>query len=256
MRKRVQVYGNGKSKSARVLAKALGINRLKVKGSKFVPKTTDVILNWGMPQNELQGVKYLNPIDSIRIASNKLKTLITLQEKGISIPKYCTDVLDLDMEHKYYARGGTYYARHTLSGHSGRGIEVFNVGECETIPDAPLYVEAIDKKYEYRVIVVNGVACDVKAKKKKNFWTGDRDENVWNHSNGYVFARNVGTFPCNLKQLGVDSVEALGLHYGAVDIIEDNEGVLYVLEVNTAFGIDGSTIDLVLPHFKELLYEN
>jgi len=41
-----------------------------------------------------------------------------------------------------------------------------------------------------------------------------------------------------------------------VDIIEDNEGILYVLEVNTAFGIDGSTIDLVLPHFKELLYEN
>jgi len=125
MRKRIQVYGNGRSKSARILSKALGIKRLKVIGSKFRARTTDVILNWGMPQNELQGVKYLNPIDSIRIASNKLKTLRKLQEKGISIPTFSLSASDLVANIQYYART-------TLSGHSGRGIIVFTKGVVTT----------------------------------------------------------------------------------------------------------------------------
>ncbi|RKY68278.1 MAG: hypothetical protein DRQ24_11910 [Candidatus Latescibacterota bacterium] len=242
---RISVYGNGRSKSARKLARELGIKRLKVTGSRFRAKNMDTILNWGLPKTLLPNVVYLNPIESVRLASNKLHTLNTLYANNISVPTFVTDSQSL-------VPGCLYMARTILQGHSGIGVVV---GEAEGLPsDAPLYTKAIDKVAEYRVIVVNGKAVDIKAKKKKNDWTENRDKNVWNHSNGYVFARNVGTFPCNLKQLGVDSVEALGLRYGAVDIIEDGEGVLYTLEVNTAFGLDGTTITLVADEFRRMLY--
>ncbi len=242
-RVRIQVYGNGKSKSARVLAKELGIKRLKVAGSRFVGRNGDTIINWGVPKKVLNKVMYLNPIDSVRLASNKLDTLNTLYANNISVPQFVTDFQSL-------VPGCLYMARTTLYGHSGMGIAI---GEAEGLPrDAPLYTKAIDKVAEYRVIVVNGKAVDIKSKKKRR--DSEQDEHIWNHSNGYVFARNVGTFPCNLKQLGIDSVEALGLRYGAVDIIEDEGGVLYTLEVNTAWGLDGTTITLVADEFKRMLY--
>jgi glutathione synthase/RimK-type ligase-like ATP-grasp enzyme len=39
-----------------------------------------------------------------------------------------------------------------------------------------------------------------------------------------------------------DSALALGLDFGAVDIIQDDGGNFYVLEVNTAPGLEGQTI--------------
>ncbi len=241
-RVRIQVYGNGKSRSARVLSKALGVKRLKVTGSRFRARNGDVVLNWGVPKDTLTKVKYLNPIESVKLAANKLDTLNTLYANNISVPQFVTDFQSL-------VPSCLYMARTTLYGHSGKGIAI---GELTELPrNSPLYTQYVDKKAEYRVIVVNSKAVDVKAKKKRD--GVEHDEYVWNHSNGYVFARNVGTFPCDLKQLGVDSVEALGLRYGAVDIIEDNEGKLYVLEVNTAFGLDGTTITLVADEFREML---
>jgi D-alanine-D-alanine ligase-like ATP-grasp enzyme len=43
-------------------------------------------------------------------------------------------------------------------------------------------------------------------------------------------------------QLSVEAVAALGLDFGAVDIIEDKEGNFYVLEINTAPGLEGHTV--------------
>ncbi len=241
---RISVYGNGCSKSARKLARELGIKRLKVTGSRFVGRNMDTILNWGLPKTLLPNVVYLNPIDSVRLASNKLHTLNTLYANNISVPTFVTDFQSL-------VPGCLYMARTTLYGHSGKGIVV---GELTELPsDSPLYTKAINKVAEYRVIVVNGKAVDIKSKKKRR--DSEQDEHIWNHSNGYVFARNVGTFPCNLKQLGIDSVEALGLRYGAVDIIEDEAGKLYTLEVNTAHGMEGETLKLVADEMRVMLRE-
>ena len=243
-RVRVQSYGNGKSKSARVLARALGVLRIKVTGSKFRGKNTDVIINWGKPKNIIANARYANPIDAVIKASNKRLTLETLDRAGLSIPKYYYSLEELPTD-------GRFVARTTLTGHSGRGIIV---GTKDEVPNAPLYTEYIEKQAEYRVIVVNGKAVDIKVKKKKIEWEGERDEHIWNHKNGYVFVRNSGVFNSMLPSVGVAAVEALGLNYGAVDIIED-ENDLYVLEVNTAFGLEGETIERVAKEMKCLIQD-
>jgi len=251
MRRVVQSYGNGMSKSAKVLAEYLEVKRVRVTGSRFRPKIGDVVVNWGIPRNKLANVRYLNDLDAVRIASNKLSAFKKLKEANVRVPTFCTDSID-------FKDWTTYYARQSLTGHSGEGIVVFeNEGLSTNLPvsppNAPLYVEAVEKKREYRVIVVGEEAVDRKQKKKKRDFEGERDENVWNCDNGYVFARNDCVWPDGLDSIGIAATKALGLTYGAVDIIEDNDGVLYVLEVNTAFGLEGQTISLVGDAIKGIL---
>jgi glutathione synthase/RimK-type ligase-like ATP-grasp enzyme len=80
-----------------------------------------------------------------------------------------------------------------------------------------------------------------------------RNDRIRNHDNGWVFAR-VGIEP---TQAVLDSamlaVGALGLDFGAVDIAttRNNEKPIVVFEINTAPGIEGTTLEKYLDFFKE-----
>jgi glutathione synthase/RimK-type ligase-like ATP-grasp enzyme len=133
--------------------------------------------------------------------------------------------------------GVTVFVRKKLNASSGRGIVV-----ATTLPidDAPLYVKSINKTKEFRVHVVADQAIDLQEKRRKN---GSRaNEMIRNLDNGWVFCRQNIVAPAGLKELGVAAVKAVGLLFGAVDIIFDAVGNrLYVLEVNTAPGLTNST---------------
>ncbi len=244
---RVRINQYKASKSARELANYLGVTRLKTRGSRFTGSPTDTIINWGNGKGNIGNARQINKLSNVQLASNKLSTLQALRRAEVSIPRFYTngDVFESSL---------VLYGRSDLYGHSGRGI---HVGTYNEIPNCPLYVEAISKVAEYRAIVVGNKVVDFKKKKKKNTPEGEErvehDEHVWNLDGGYIFARNDFVVPYGAAQLGIDAVSALGLDFGAVDIIEDSEGKLYVLEVNTAFGIEGTTLSLVGDAIKELI---
>jgi glutathione synthase/RimK-type ligase-like ATP-grasp enzyme len=240
MRIRVQSYGP--SESATELARYLGTLKLKHHNSKFKGKPSDIIINWGNVK-KVHTSKYLNPLQSVRDATNKLTTFTKLQSASIPIPPFFTSHSDLDPD-------TIYLARTTITGHSGEGIVV---GTPSDLPHAPLYTQFIPKIAEYRVIVVNNEAVDIKRKLKKRDFEGDRSPHVWNCDNGYIFARNDITFPDSLPQIGISAVNALNLSYAAVDIIEDADHNLYVLEINSAFGLSGTTTQLVGDAIKRML---
>ena len=256
-RVRIQQYKGG-SKSAKALSGYLGAKRLLVHGSRFIGKNSDTIINWGS-QKEVRGTaRVLNKPNAVYKASNKLQAFKTLDREGVSIPWFTNTATEL-------SNGTKYVARTKLSGHSGAGIEVFtpNVDE-PNIPNAPLYTQYINKVAEYRAIVVGDEVVDFKQKKKKisprdeddNIIEEERiehDEYVWNLNGGYIFARGGVVITPECSSLAIRAVSALGLDYGAVDIIEDTEGTLYVLEVNTAFGLEGTTIELVGEAIKGLI---
>ena len=60
---------------------------------------------------------------------------------------------------------------------------------------------------------------------------------------------NWSDIPKGLCPLGVEAAKALGLDFGAVDIIEKN-GRYYVLEVNTAPRLEGYSIERYSNYFK------
>lgn len=240
---RVRINPYGASKGAKLLANYLNIKRLKIRGSTFVGRNTDIVINWGNGKGNVGSARQINKLQNVQLATNKVFTLQELHRKGISVPTFTLNRSALVPEKLYMART-------ILSGHSGKGIVV---GTRDELPTAPLYTEYIYKVAEYRAIVVGGKVVDFKEKKRKN-GLGEYGEHVWNHSSGYIFARNNITTPPDVYDLGIEAVSALGLDFGAVDIIEDEEGRLYVLEVNTAFGIEGSTLELVGEAIKELIW--
>jgi glutathione synthase/RimK-type ligase-like ATP-grasp enzyme len=243
------------SKSARALAKGLGAKRIKHEGSKLVGRASKVVINWGasaLPP-EVSKCTVLNKPESVATSCDKLafhKTLGGIRKDGTRTLRYTTDrhvaEMWLDYEHKVIAR-------QVLNGHSGVGIVV--IDKLEDMVDAPLYTVFIDKTREFRIHIFRGEVVDIQEKKKKKDFPKEmRNGHVFNVANGYVFARNnLDPVPTDVFTQAGRAVDGLGLDFGGVDVLfDDKTGKAYVIEVNTACGLEGSTLEGYIERFKEL----
>jgi glutathione synthase/RimK-type ligase-like ATP-grasp enzyme len=247
---RILQYKNG-SKSARELSTALGCLRLTREGSRFRNNYNHAIINWGCSSfdNSFPVTTWINNPEAVGRASNKLSCFRALQEKiPDNIPEFATSPQDVDWEKPTVVR-------HRLTGHSGEGIEI--VPEGQELPRAPLYVKYIKKSKEFRAHVINGRVVDVQEKRKRRDVENDLvDYRVRNSSNGWVYCRDSVNYGDQLVDIAVDAVDCLGLDFGAVDIIYNRHyDKYYVLEVNTACGMEGSTVTSYANHIRRLLLE-
>lgn len=211
----------------------------------YRPKPNHVVLNWGMARNPWpdKAFTWINKPERVAVATNKVAAFQQLATADVSIPQFTTSK---DEALTWYATkpDQLIYVRHNVSTYGGRGIELANNRlELEESRVAPLYTKGITCRREYRVHVFNGVAIDVTRKAKTIDREGEPDNLIRNHENGWIFQRNDFEIPAGLKELGVQAVAALGLDFGAVDVIaEKNTGKLYVLEINCAPGAEGTTV--------------
>ena len=226
------------SVSAKRLARALGILRVQ---SSYNAKRSDVIINWGssMPPHFRWMEQDLNKPHAIGLASNKLNTFLEFRNTGfIHVPDWTTN----PQEAQHLLNLGTkVYCRKLLSSHSGNGIVVCNDGDKLAI--APLYTFHTKHKDEYRVHIFKGKVLDVQKKKRKLGFNGS-SSGIRNHSSGWIYARSDVAIPDMLCPIAIQAVNLLGLDFGAVDIghkVNDNK--FFVFEVNTAPGLEGSTLD-------------
>jgi glutathione synthase/RimK-type ligase-like ATP-grasp enzyme len=248
-------YNQG-SQSAKALAQELGFKRIKLRNSRFNPITRNgfpkKVINWGantLPEN-LQGVKILNHPDACTRACNKLTAFETLQGK-VSIPEFTTD---REKATEWLEQGKIVVERHLLRANSGRGIRI--VENKEDLQDAPLYVMYVKKKHEFRIHVFNGECFDIQAKKRKNEVPDEQvNWQVRNLDGGFIFAREgiaLINMPPELLDDCEKAVTELGLDFGAVDVAwNEREQKGYILEVNTACGLEGTTLDNYVNKFKE-----
>jgi glutathione synthase/RimK-type ligase-like ATP-grasp enzyme len=252
MRNKFKVYPYKMgSKSAQALAKVLGCKQIKHEGKPMVVKSFRKIINWGGSRlnreiNLTNVNQILNHPDRVIEAGNKLTTFQELsKDESINLPPWTTD--------KEIARTyGTVVCRTVLNGHSGRGIVVAD--SPETVVAAPLYTGYVKKAAEFRVHVVNNEVIDVQQKKKSSDFQGEADTRIRNHQNGWVYCRENLEIPEGLHEQAIKSVSALGLDFGAVDIIYNrHHNKCYVLEVNTAPGLEGSTVEKYAAAFKKLV---
>lgn len=250
------------SKSAKRLAEGLDAKRIKKTRSNFVGDSLKTVINWGNSNLSEEALKcrVINHPDAVKIASNKRSFFEHIQEKIyqtgllVNLPDFTTSKR---VAEDWLDYGHTVVERHKLTGNSGDGIKLKSEGDA--IEEARLYVRYIPKKSEWRVHVVGDEAILVQRKaRKRDVPDSEVNWKVRNHDNGFIFARNEGEAPpSNIIEQAVAVVKACGLDFGAVDLIyNERANIAYVLEVNTACGMEGSTLDDYVEAFKRLLSES
>lgn len=242
---KIYPYKQG-SRSARALADALGGRVLRLQGSQYRYRERDTIINWGNSQ-PFPYPACLNPSENIRAASNKLAAFALMRDAGVQIPEFWTNEIDIPDE------AFPVVCRTILNGHSGAGIVIANNrGE---LVRSPLYVRYMKKRDEYRIHAGRNGIIAIQRKAIPN-GTEPVDTRIRNHHNGYVFVRGDVNPPEQVITQATLAINALGLDFGAVDIIWNNHYQLAtVLEVNTAPGLCGTTITDYANYFRNLIQQ-
>jgi hypothetical protein len=240
------------SRSARALAQALGGRVLRLQGSNFLPKKDDLIINWGATErpSKLSIWPMLNPTQDMKAATNKLTFFQTMKERGNEqiIPDFWTSPDDIP------DTAFPIVCRTVLAGHSGDGIVI--APTRADLVRCSLYVSYVKKQDEYRIHCgrkdksITVVSVQRKARRLE---TPDADVNwqVRNLAGGFVYTRQGVSPPNEVLVSATKALEASGLDFGAVDVIYNREKKrAYVLEINTAPGLEGQTVEDYAAYFR------
>lgn len=244
--------GERPSNSGRDLRKQVPAKRLK----ETSLTQGKVIINWGNSDTGMCGAQFQNASEVwnhpsyVKVAANKLLAFDQMNSFGVPVVPFTTDH---SAAVAWLQSGNDVVVRHKLRGHSGDGIEIIKSDAVHIIPTAPLYTKYCPKKYEYRVHVMFGVVVDVTRKIRDP----EREPLNWqirSHQNGFIFARANLKHREQIEPVAIEAIQALGLHFGAVDIIiDENTHQPFVLEVNTAPGLEGQTLETYVNAFRNKL---
>lgn len=221
------------SKSAKELARSLGVKRIK-EHSRYRPTPRTTVLNWGSTTSPVYP-NMLNKPSAIAIASNKLRAFQAMKAAGVTIPDFTTSK---EVAQEWQEDGFRVMCRTLLNSHSGKGIVVAQPDD--NLPYAPLYTKYTKKEKEFRVHVFKGRIIDI-CEKRKRSGAPEGSSLIRTLNNGWVYCRENINIAEIGKTLSINAVKALNLDFGAVDLISRGDSY-YVLEVNCAPGLSGTTL--------------
>lgn len=204
----------------------------------------ELVINWGCSEMGAVGNNVLNSPEAVGRASSKLAALKAMQEANVPCPVFTTSITKAK---EWAMSGGVVYARTKLRGSAGEGIVIMTRANAATVAPTlhgcQLFTRGIRGGKEYRVHVFKGQVIDVVEKRRRSGIAdaGAADADIRNLANGYVYCRDGVSLAANGKRAAISAVATLGLDFGAVDIIYKDDRP-YVLEVNTAPGLEGTTL--------------
>lgn len=206
---------------------------IKHKHSKYIPRDTDLIINWGIPLTIFPSALNNNAAN----ASNKLRAF----ELMVNNKLRWTTSKEVAKTFKLC------YCRTLLHSSQGRGIVVAT--SPDQVVDAPLYTKGIKSvRAEYRVHVFKGEVIDFAQKKKlseEELTARGVTVNplIRNYENGYIYARENVVLDEGARDASICAVNDLSLDFAAVDVVVSGySGKSFVLEANSAPGVAGTTV--------------
>ena len=239
---------NEHSEGARALANELDIKRIKHTNSRFRGNPRKTVINWGngraLPE-EVARCKILNDPDRVQIVSNKRSFFYAMSrdERVDTRPRLPEFTDNEETARNWVLAGETVCIRSILQGSGVEGLIIVGPGNLQEFVRAPLYVKYVKKISEYRVHVVNAQVIDVQKKAKRTDHDGERNTQIRNLANGYIYARGGFTAEEDVVIQAKLAMAASGLTFGAVDVIYNrHQGHAFVLEINSAPGLQGSTL--------------
>lgn len=238
------LYHRRSRPTGEVLARALSLE------SGESPPLSDALIRWGSRAGSDAGRipnRVLNTRAAIERASNKLESLALMRDRGIPVPDW-----DTDPEALVERAGYPILGRRTQH---ARGEDVVLCLQRRDWSRRPrdYYVAYVPTNREYRlhvaggeVIRVQGKYLDVSEEEIQARW-------IRNHHTGYRFRAPRLRLHSARLQSAVGAVEALGLDFGAVDLLVADNGSHYVLEVNTSPSCSSRTGAAYVTKFAEML---
>lgn len=246
------------SRSAKALVTELGIKQIRHQNSKFKGKQRKTVINWGsseLPFEVQRCGTILNHSLDVQVVSNKLsffRTQTPIQGLEESYARLVPWTIDREEAQTWSDEGSTVVIRNSLTGHSGFGILI--VEPEEIVPEAPLYTKYIKKDSEWRIHILKGNVI-FKQRKIKN--PNIEEPATWkirSHQNGFIFQQNNLEVPPDVEKQALLSFGRSGLDFGAVDVIYNKKkNEAYVLEINTAPGLEGTTVEIYANVFKSFI---
>lgn len=184
---------------------------------------------------------------------DKLTQYKWFQQQGLSALDFTTNQQDAI---KWVKAGHCVFGRKLLNASCGDGIVVFNGVADAEVTHCPVYTLYKPKKREFRVHVFKDKVVTIVEKRRKKDSIGDTK--IRNLANGYVFCQEV-----ELTEALKARIDALALAASKV-CTSDFKGVdlgynqkmddLFVIEVNSAPGIEGSNVGKYVEAIKGYLF--
>lgn len=202
------------------------------------PNDTSLVIRWGCTARiPVDCNRVLNTVEAINLVNDKTRFRMMLNEHGLcpktwdSFTPFAVDNNTPDevnmgfsviVRRRNHAQGrnlhvcsGLYYVRQA----------------CQRYGTGNYYIsELINKSAEYRVFVAQGRAVWVARKTP-----GNPDDVAWNVARGGRFDNvSWGDWPLRVVRVAIEAFNLSGLDFGGVDVIVDDEGRAYVIEINSA----------------------
>jgi glutathione synthase/RimK-type ligase-like ATP-grasp enzyme len=180
---------------------------------------------------------WLNHVDKIRLAENKIYQLLVAMEIGFKIPSsLITDQQDTALEF-YSENNHSCIAKPIRSGLIGTdGNESF-VFTSKIVLDEhnsarvgafPIYLQQlIPKKYDLRVNVVGNKLFTAMIDSQRH----DDSKVDWRHS-AIALDHQLYNLPTDIADKCIALTKKLGLNFGAIDLVLDQQDQFFFLEIN------------------------
>lgn len=228
------------SKGARALADELDAYLIRHERSRYKGRPRRVVINWGASElpDEVHRSTVINPPLRLKFMTDKLK-FFRLVHKKARVPDW-TD--DKTVAEGWLRDGHDVVCRAVLNGHSGVGITLVKPGK--KLPDVPLYTKYVPKMSEFRIHIVGDAVVDVQRKAaRRGVPEGEINWQIRNLAGGFVYSRQNVVCPQDVKDQALAAFAVTKLHFGAVDVVwNQKQKKAYVLEINTAPGLEGETV--------------
>jgi len=211
----------------------------------FAPLGDNTLIRWGSRKKEWTDNVYahvVNRSSAIKLCSDKIAAGIKFQESGILTPDFSEDPYFLIEEFGYPLLGRKrQHAR-------GTDIKLI-LQERDLRKPCDYYTRYIPTNREFRIHVVGDKVIRVQGKYLDH--PGQQVPYMRNYSTGYRFRKPRLRLKPERLEAAVKAVNCLGLDFGAVDLLIGDDGLGYVLEVNTAPSCSPLTLGAYAVAFQE-----
>jgi glutathione synthase/RimK-type ligase-like ATP-grasp enzyme len=226
------LYSNATSTTGQALVTALKEKNIDIDGGMKDPGKVPILIRWG----SLLGIasnpnKVINSKAAIAKASQKETALTMFRDAGISVPKTMVAATVTTSDFPVLGRKA-----HHIAGNDiilclqKKDLAIAVQNGCTH------FTKYIPTATEFRVHVWGDQVIKVS---EKVLTEPERNKDPWirNFDEGYTFMAPKTHLSGQAKGMAIDAVGCLGLNFGAVDMILGDDGLVYVLEVNTAPGL-------------------